>query len=88
MPDYSPEIDNKLKAQGICSTDLKAALILVRDFRIHVVKAGIGPKAARIAILFTELTDRHFAQQKLTAIEMRELQLIAEDLYEISKGKH
>ena len=86
MHDFSPEIDNKLKAMRICPMDLKEALILARDFRIQIVKAGICPKVTRIALLFAELTDRHFAQQKLTAIEMRELQQIAEDLFEISKG--
>jgi len=86
MSGFSPEIDSKLKALGICPMDLKEALILVRDFRIQVVKAGIGPKATRIAILFAELADRHFAQQKLTGAELTELHLIAEALFEISKG--
>lgn len=86
MPDFSPEIDNKLKVLGIRPMDLKEPLLMIRDFRIQIVKAGIGPKVTRIALLFAELTDRHFAQQKLTAIEMRELQQIAEDLFEISKG--
>ena len=84
--DFSPEVDNKLKAQGIRSIDLRKALILVRNLRIQIIKDEIAPKSARIAILFIELTDREFAQQKLTAIEMRELQLIAEDLFEIAKG--
>lgn len=85
MPDYSPEIDNKLKALGICPMDLKAALILVRDLRIQIIKDGIDPKAARIAILFTEFADRHFAQQKLTDAELTELHLIARALFAISK---
>ena len=88
MVDYSPEIDNKLKALGISPMDLEAALILVRDFRIQIVKADIGPKAARIAILFAELSDRHFAVQKLTDAEMLELHGIAKALYEIAKGDH
>lgn len=88
MHDYSPEIDNKLKAMGICPMDLKEAIILVRDFRIHVVKAGIGPKATRIAILFAELADRYFAQQKLDGAEMTELHRIAKALFKISKGEH
>ncbi|TRZ51121.1 MAG: hypothetical protein D4S01_05460 [Dehalococcoidia bacterium] len=88
MSDFSPEIDSKLKAQGICPIDLRKALILVRNLRIQIIKDSIGPKAARIAILFAELADRHFAQQKLTGAELTELHLIAKDLFRISKGEH
>ena len=88
MPDYSPEIDNKLKALGICPMDLKTALILVRDLSIQIVKIDIDPKAARIAVLFAELADRYNTQQKLTDAEMKGLQEIAEALFQISKGKH
>jgi len=88
MPDFSPELDNKLKALGICPMDLKEAIILVRDFRIQVIKAGIGPKATRIAILFAELTDRYFAQKKLTGAELTDLHRIAKALFKISKGEH
>jgi len=87
MPDFSPEIDNKLKALGICIMDLKGALILIRDFRIQVEKDGIGPKATRIAILFAELSDRYFAQQKLTGPELTELQTIANALFNLTKPK-
>ena len=85
MPDFSPELDNKLKALGICPMDLKAAIILMRDLKIRIIKADIPPKATRIALLFTELADRYYAQQKLTATEMKEIQQIAEALFKISK---
>lgn len=86
MPDFSPELDDKLKALGICPLDLQKALILTREFRIHVVKDNVDPKATRIAILFTELCDREFAEQKLSSLDMIELQQIAQDLFEIAKG--
>lgn len=88
MSEYSPEIYDRLKALGIRPIDIRQALILLRDFRIYILKASINPKATRIAILFTELADRHFAQQKLTAAEMKELQEIAEALFKISKEKN
>ncbi|MBA7646855.1 hypothetical protein ES703_54621 [subsurface metagenome] len=86
MTDYSPELDNKLKALGICPSDLKDPIIWIRNFRIQVVKAGTDPKATRIALLFAELADRDVAQEILTAAEMKELQEIAQGLYEIAKG--
>ncbi|GAJ08701.1 unnamed protein product, partial [marine sediment metagenome] len=52
---------------------------------IQVGKANIDPKAARIALLFTELTDREVAREKLSSLDMIELQLIAKGLYEIAK---
>ncbi|GAI94368.1 unnamed protein product [marine sediment metagenome] len=88
MSDFSPELDDKLKALGICPLDLKEAIIWIRDFRIQVVKAGVDPKATRIALLFAEIADREFAEKTLTAAEMKELQQIAQGLYELVKGEH
>ena len=87
MSDYSPEIDNKLKALGICPMDLKTAMILVRDMRIKAIEANIDPKATRIALLFAELTDRHFCQQKLHPTEMTQLHIIARTLFNLAKKK-
>lgn len=86
MTDYSPELDNKLKALGICPMDLSKAIALIGEFLIQVRKANIDPKATRIALLFEELTDREVAQEKLSTLDMIELQQIAQDLYEIAKG--
>jgi len=82
-----PEITRKLAALGISTTDLKKALLMIRDFRIQTLKSGIDPKATRIALLFAELSDCHFAQQKLTNREMKELKQIAKDLFNHAKPK-
>jgi len=82
-----PEIAHKLAALGISTTDLKKALLMIRDFRIQAVTSGIDPRAVRIALLFAEISDRHFAQQKLTGQEMEELHRIAKDLFNHAKPK-
>lgn len=85
MVKISPEIDNKLKALGICSVDVGMALKLVRDLRITAIQDNINPKAMRVAILFAELSDRHFSQQKLHPYEESQLQKIAQDLFRTAK---
>jgi hypothetical protein len=84
---FDPKLDNRLKALGICPADLSRAITLIRDFRIQAHEQGIGPKATRIAILFAELSDRHYAVQKCTDTEMLQLHAIAKDLFETAKPK-
>lgn len=88
MVKISPELDNKLKALGICPMDLSMALMLVRNLRITAIQDNIGPKAMRIAILFAELSDRHFMQQKLHPSEEAQLQKIAQHLFRTAKEIH
>ena len=81
MSEFSAEIDNRLKVLDICPMDLRQALILVRDLRVTAIEMGLGPKAVRIALLFAELADRHFSQQKLHPTEMTQLHHIARTLF-------
>ena len=71
----------KAKALGIPERDLTLAMTLVRDFRIRVITAGLDPRATRIAILFAELVDWHFASKRLAVEEMDKLREIAQDLF-------
>jgi len=79
------DLENKVKAAGICPTDLMQALVLARQLRIDGLKAGIGSKAMRVAILFTELSDRHFAEQHINPNEESQLQQLAKDLFLLAK---
>ena len=91
MTTFPKDLDNKLKALGICPMDLQQALLLTRDLRIKALKNGLDPKATRIAILFTELCDRHHSSQKLHPHEESQLQKIAQHLFrtakELNKGR-
>lgn len=91
MTTIDKDLDNTLKTLGICPMDLQQALLLTRDFRIKAIEKGLDPKATRIAILFMELTDRHFSQQKLHPTEMTQLHIIARTLFktakELNKGR-
>ena len=81
MSEFSAEIDNRLKTLGICPLDLNQALTLVRNLRVAVIEMGLDPKATRIALLFAELVDRHFSQQKLHPTEMTQIHDIARVLF-------
>lgn len=72
----------KAKQLGISETELKLALILMRQLRIDMRKAALHPKAQRVAILYIEEVDRHFAEQKLSFKEMNKLREIAHKFYE------
>jgi len=76
----------RAKCLGIPERDLKQALLLVRDLRLETLKLGIDPRATRIAIIYMNLTDYHWASKKLTKRELTELKLIAQELYNSVKN--
>jgi len=71
----------KAKELGIHELDLKAALLLVREFRREAVVNNLDARAMRIAILYGEMVDFYFAQQKLSTAELEKLKEIARDLF-------
>jgi len=77
----------KAKQLGISEQDLKQALLLVRNLRLQALQQNIDPRATRIALIFAELTDKHFAQQKLDPYTLCKLTQIAHQLYEETKQK-
>jgi len=82
------KVSEKAKALGIPERDLTLAMTLIRDFRIRAIKAGLDPRATRIAIIFANLSDYHFAKQRLSPEELAKLEEIARDLYaQVSGGK-
>ena len=76
----------RAKALGIPEADLKRALILTRELRIQAIREGLDPRAIRIALLFIERCDRHFAVQKLHPVAIAALESIAKDLYELARA--
>ena len=65
---------------------LKRALLLVREFRLHVYAQDLDPTAVRVAIKFMLLADTHIGEQHgLTAEEDKQLDAKAEELFEMVK---
>jgi len=83
-------MSEKARALGIPESHLTRALILVRNLRAQGLLEGIDPRALRIAILYLEKTDRYFCTKKLQPREMRALEDIAEEFFQLihrsSKG--
>jgi len=71
----------KAKALGIPNRDLTRAMILVRDLRVKALREDLDPRATRIAIIFANLADLHFARQKLSPKDLEKLEEIARELY-------
>ena len=78
----SISMSEKAKALGIPERDLFRALVLVRNLRARVISEDLDPKATRIALIYAERVDSHFAQQHLTPEEMTKLHEIALELVE------
>jgi len=76
----------RAKRLGIPERDLKQALLLIRDLRLKAFKLGIDPRATRIAIIYMNLSDYHWASKKLTKKELTELKVIAQELYHSVKN--
>ena len=72
---------------GIRDSDIKRAMLLVRDLRIKAIRRGIDPRATRIAILFAEKCDREWAATKLHPTAMVALDSIAEELYQLARRR-
>lgn len=60
--------------------DLKRAMLLVREFRLHAVVQKINPKAVRIAIKLLCHIDDHFASMHLSSKEDFDLEIYASKL--------
>jgi len=60
--------------------DLKRALLLARNFRLHAVAQRLDPRAVRVAIKVMLKMDDHFALKKLTQTEELELEMYASRL--------
>ena len=72
---------------GIRKSHLYYAINAYKKARAALLVARIDPKAQRVAILFVEEVDRHFAQQKLSFKELNKLREIAHKLYEENAQK-
>ena len=72
---------------GIPESDLKKALLLLRDVRIRGLQENLDPRAIRIAILFTEKCDREWAQEKLHPVAIAAMDSIAEELYQLARRR-
>ena len=72
---------------GISQADLKTALFLYNKARAAILTNNVNPRAARIAILYIDEVDRHFAQQRLSFKELNKLRQIARKLYEENAQK-
>ena len=75
------------KQLGISQADLKSAIFVYNKARAALLTNNVNPRAQRIAILYIDEVDRHFAQQKLSFKEMNQLRAIARKLYEETAQK-
>ena len=71
----------KARKLGIPENDLRKALVLIRDFREAVIRYNLDPRAGRIALIFGDLCDYHWASQKLDFKQLSILRGIANDLF-------
>ena len=71
----------KAKKLGIPEENLKQALVLIREFRIDALRLKLDPRATRIALIFGDLCDYHFAKDKLSTKDLTLLREIANDLF-------
>ena len=71
----------KAKALGINEIDLRAAVLLVREFARDVVVHNLDGRAVRIALLYAEMCDFYHARQKLSTEALEKMEEIARDLF-------
>ena len=69
------------KDLGIPEDDLYYALMLVRDLRAKYLATNGDPRALRIALIYANLSDRHFASKNLSTEDMNRLSDIGVTLY-------
>jgi hypothetical protein len=74
------EGDDKAMSERSFEEDLRRAMLLAREFRLHAVAQNLDPKAVRVAIIFLNLIDDHFAAKKLDAKTILELEEMAQKL--------
>lgn len=65
--------------------DVKRALLLIREFRLHCKAQRLDPRAVRLAIKFLLLADSQFALKALSPEEEAQLDNLAHQLLEQSK---
>ena len=71
---------------GIQERHLVRAMVLVRDLRIQAIREELDPRATRIALIYANMVDLHFARQKLTSDVLTELHMIAKEYYDQVRG--
>lgn len=67
---------------GIPERHIIRALQLVRYLRASALAERLDPRATRIAIIYLNLVDIHFAREKLTMDVLMELHTIAKEYYD------
>jgi len=80
-------MSEKARALGIPEEDLTKAMVLVRNLRAHAINMNLDPRATRIALIFANLVDYHFARKQLSLDELIKLEEIAGDLYEQARRR-
>jgi len=69
--------------QDVWEMQLKAALMLVQEFRFKVMTQKIDPRASRVALKFALKVDDHTSKQHgLTAEEDKALDELAQKMFE------
>jgi len=71
----------KAKKMGVPEEHLRKALVLIRDFRVEITRLNLDPRAARIALLFGDMCDYHFAKDKMSTKDLTRLREIANGLF-------
>jgi hypothetical protein len=64
---------------------LKAALLLVKEFRFKCVQQKLDPRAVRVALKYALKIDDYLAKQHLTQEEEQKINEIAEKLFQETK---
>ena len=75
-------MSEKARALGIPEKHLTRALMLARHLRASALADGLDPRATRIAIIYLNLCDLHWASQKLNRDQLTALYEIAREFYE------
>ena len=74
-------MSEKAHALGIPESDLIRALTLVRNLRAQAINEGLDPRATRIALIYANKCDRHFAAKRLTPQDLVKLEGIAHSFF-------
>lgn len=79
-------MSQRAHALGIPERHIIRALQLVRYLRASAVAERLDPRATRIGIIYLNLTDLHFARQRLSPDVLMELHQIAKEYYDQVTG--
>ena len=69
--------------EDVWETHLKAALLLVREFRYKAVIQMLDPRAVRVALKYALMIDDYIAKEEkgLTQAEEQQLEKLAQELF-------